>query len=97
MENIFRTTLFSKMVLTALLKFATLDPWGMGIEMEAGRPGWDDALNGLPGLFGSGMAETYELMRWLNFLMDAIPVYKNGGIQFPQEAADLLEEVFYIC
>jgi hypothetical protein len=92
--NIFRTTLFSKMVLIALLKFATLDPWGMGIEMEAGRPGWDDALNGLPGLFGSGMAETYELVRWLNFLLDAIPVNKMGGIKFPQEAADLLEEVF---
>ena len=23
-----------KLILTALLKFATLDPWGMGIEME---------------------------------------------------------------
>jgi hypothetical protein len=91
--EIYRTTLFSKMVLTALLKFTTLDPWGMGIEMEAGRPGWDDALNGLPGLFGSGMAETYELARWLNFLLDEIPANKNGGIKFPQEAADLLEEV----
>ncbi len=26
--------------------------------MEAGRPGWYDALNGLPGLFGSSMPET---------------------------------------
>jgi hypothetical protein len=91
--EIYLTTLFSKLVLTALLKFTTLDPWGMGIEMEAGRPGWDDALNGLPGLFGSGMAETYELARWLNFLMDAIPANRTGGIQFPQEAANLLEEV----
>ena len=27
----------------------------MGIEMEAGKPGWNDAMNGLPGLFGSEM------------------------------------------
>jgi hypothetical protein len=92
--EIFHTTLFSKLVLIALLKFTTLDPWGMGIEMEAGRPGWDDALNGLPGMFGSGMAETYELVRWLNFLMDAIPANRNSGIKFPQEAADLLDIVF---
>ena len=43
-----RTNLFTKLFILALLKFATLDPYGMGIEMEAGRPGWDDAMNGLP-------------------------------------------------
>jgi hypothetical protein len=58
--EIYRVTLFVKLALTALLKFATLDPAGMGIEMEAGRPGWYDALNGLPALFGSGMSETFE-------------------------------------
>jgi hypothetical protein len=42
----------------------------MGIEMEAGRPGWYDALNGLPGLFGSSMPETYELLRLVNFLLE---------------------------
>ena len=47
----------------ALIKFATLDPLGMGMEMEAGKPGWCDALNGLPGLFGSSMPATYELLR----------------------------------
>jgi len=35
----------------------------MGIEMEAGKPGWYDALNGLPGLFGSSVGETAELIR----------------------------------
>jgi hypothetical protein len=91
--QIYRTTIFSKLMLIALLKFATLDPWGMGIEMEAGRPGWDDALNGLPGLFGSGMAETYELSRWLVFLREVLQTAQTRGIQFPQEAADLLKEV----
>jgi hypothetical protein len=89
--TIYRTTLFAKLTLTALLKFATLDPWGMGIEMEAGRPGWDDALNGLPALFGSGMAETFELQRWLGFLRQAIAAAPKGQeVALPIEAADLL-------
>ena len=32
-----------------MLKFSTLDPFGMGVEMEGGKPGWNDAMNGLPG------------------------------------------------
>ena len=53
--EVYRTTVFAKLVGLALLKFATLDPLGMGVEMEAGKPGWYDALNGLPGLFGSSL------------------------------------------
>jgi hypothetical protein len=90
---IYTTTLFVKLALTALLKFATLDPWGMGIEMEASRPGWYDALNGLPALFGSGLSETYELQRWLNFLRQAIRTHGSGEIRLPVEATALLEEV----
>ena len=40
----------------AVLKFSTLDPYGMGVEMEGGKPGWNDAMNGLPGILGSSMA-----------------------------------------
>ncbi|MFZ6027828.1 MAG: cellobiose phosphorylase [Chloroflexota bacterium] len=92
--NVYRASLFAKLCLTAVLKFATLDPWGMGIEMEAGRPGWDDALNGLPALFGSGMAETFELQRWLNFLRRAIAAAPAGqALRLPIEAAGLLADV----
>jgi hypothetical protein len=90
---VYRASLFSKLFLTALLKFATLDPWGMGIEMEAGRPGWYDALNGLPSLFGSGMSETYELQRWLSFLRQAIQAHADATLRLPVEAAALLDEV----
>jgi hypothetical protein len=90
---VYRASLFAKLALTALLKFATLDPWGMGIEMEAGRPGWYDALNGLPGLFGSGLAETYELQRWLGFLRAAIQAHGAGSVRLPLEATGLLEAV----
>jgi hypothetical protein len=90
---VYRASLSSKLFLTALLKFATLDPWGMGIEMEAGRPGWYDALNGLPSLFGSGMSETYELQRWLSFLRQAIQAHAGATLRLPVEAAALLDEV----
>ena len=59
--DVLTMTLMEKLILLGAVKFATLDAYGMGIEMEGGKPGWYDALNGMPGLFGSSMAETYEL------------------------------------
>ena len=58
--------------------------------MEAGKPGWNDALNGLPGLFGSGLSELLELRRAVRFMADALdrisrplsetmPVYEELG------------------
>ena len=44
----------------------------MGIEMEGGKPGWYDALNGLPGLLGSSMAEAYETYRMVCWLKQAV-------------------------
>ncbi len=58
----------SPQVSLAVIKFATLDPLGMGVEMDGGKPGWNDAMNGLPGLLGSGTPETFELLRLLRFL-----------------------------
>lgn len=91
--EVFRTTVFGKLLGLALLKFATLDPFGMGIEMEAGKPGWCDALNGLPGLFGSSMSETYELLRLLDFLLTALAEQEGGAVEFPAELCDLLRQV----
>ena len=47
----------------------------MGVEMEGGKPGWYDALNGLPGIFGSSMAESYELARNLDFTIKMLRKY----------------------
>ncbi len=88
-----RTTVFAKLVGLAMLKFATLDPLGMGIEMEAGRPGWYDALNGLPGLFGSSLCETYELQRLLAFLLEAMTEGDTGAVELPIEQSQLMETV----
>lgn len=70
--EIYYTTLFNKLLTLVLNKAASLDPFGMGIEMEANKPGWYDALNGLPGLFGSSIAETMELLRISRFMQKAL-------------------------
>ncbi len=68
-KNIVKTNLYGKMITLAVNKFSALDPYGMGIEMEANKPGWNDAMNGLPGLLGSGMSETFELKRLISFML----------------------------
>ena len=91
--DVYRTTVFAKLLGLALVKFATLDPLGIGIEMEAGRPGWYDALNGLPGLFGSSLCETYELQRLLAFLLEAMAEKGAGAVELPIEQTQLMETV----
>ena len=88
-------TVFAKLLGLALLKFTTLDPWGMGIEMEAGRPGWYDALNGLPGLIGSSLCESYELARLLDLLLAVLPDAPTP-VELPVELTTLLAEVYAI-
>ncbi|WP_313134477.1 hypothetical protein [Anaerocolumna sp.] len=83
-------TLMEKILLLTTLKYAALDPYGMGIEMEGGKPGWYDALNGLPGIFGSSMAETYELARMLKFALEKLGTYRQAVIVF-SELAELME------
>jgi hypothetical protein len=89
--EVYRTTVFAKLVGLALLKFATLDPLGMGIEMEAGKPGWYDALNGLPGLLGSSLCETYELDRLLSFLLEVMADRGEQRVDLPVEQVELME------
>ena len=87
-----RSTLIEKLLLLCAIKTATLDAAGYGVEMEGGKPGWYDALNGLPGLLGSSMAESCELARLLRFTAGALK--KRGGeIAVYSEIANLLEGV----
>ncbi len=91
--EVYRTTVASKLFALALIKFATLDPLGMGIEMEADKPSWCDALNGLPGLFGSSMPETYELARLLDVLSEACAEDGTARLSLPAEYGELLERM----
>lgn len=76
--EIYQTTLINKILCLMANKLASLDPSGVGIEMEANKPDWYDALNGLPGLFGSSLNETLELKRLVLFIKEAL---KKTGIQ----------------
>ena len=70
--DVYSTHLICKLLCLIANKVATLDPSGIGIEMEADKPNWYDALNGLPGLLGSSVSETFELKRISLFLMESL-------------------------
>ncbi len=86
--KIYKTNLLVKLLSIIANHLATLDPRGIGIMMEADKPGWCDPLNGLPGLFGSSICETLELERLCRFIRkslnelelkddEPIPVYEE--------------------
>jgi hypothetical protein len=76
--EIYYTTLFNKLLCLLVNKLASLDPFGCGIEMEADKPNWYDALNGLPALFGSSSCETFELKRLIVLVKQALD---NSGLE----------------
>jgi hypothetical protein len=87
--SVYRTCLFEKLLALALIKFATLDTRGMGVEMEADKPGWYDALNGLPAQFGSSISESYELLRLLKILVAGIDENPYRSLSLPEELVEL--------
>lgn len=90
--SLYETNLFTKLVMLAGIKFMSLDEYGIGIEMEAGKPGWNDAMNGLPGLIGSSFAETAELKRLLLFINENLDVI--DVVNIPEEFFNCLVEVY---
>lgn len=90
--GIFQSTVMEKLVLLATIKFTTRDPYGMGIEYEAGKPGYNTAMNGLPSMLGSGIPEAHGLLRLLRYLVSSISKYPKS-IRLPIELFDLMESV----
>ncbi len=66
--EVYRTNLLEKITCLLLNKLASLSASGMGVEMDGGRPGWHDSINGLPGLFGASTSECYHLLRAIRLL-----------------------------
>lgn len=96
--QIVEVSLMAKMLSLAVNKFALLDSCGMGIEMEGGNPGWNDAMNGLPGLFGSGMPESFELKRLLLFIVNEMSSDKCGAeaVALPAEIAAYIRDIYAV-
>lgn len=90
--TVIKDSLFSHLLLLAASKFATLDPFSFGVEMEGGKPGWYDALNGLPGIFGSSYGETLELLRLVRFLKDSLKFIEKD-IKITAEAGLYMKEI----
>jgi len=86
--DLYQSNLFTKLLILTLNKHSLLDPDGIGIEMEAEKPGWNDAMNGLPGMLGSGVSESIELLRIIDFLIKNSDV---GLLKIPQEVFDLFD------
>ncbi|SES15713.1 hypothetical protein [Salipaludibacillus aurantiacus] len=86
--EIYKTNLYSKLFLLGLVKASTLAPYGLGIEMEAGKPGWNDSLNGLPGMFGSSTSELMELYRLIEQLER---VQSEQNVYLPEEASEFFK------
>ncbi len=94
--SLYKTTLFVKLLALLANKIASLDPNGVGVEMEADKPSWYDALNGLPGLFGSSLPETFELKRLAVFLvhvLDNLEEGMDGSAALPAELYDFLRKL----
>lgn len=89
--NLPRVTVFGKLCALLAIKAVSLDFEGRGIEMEAGRPGWNDAMNGLPGLFGSSTCEAIETLRLAKWLLKTLPEIPDTDL--PVEVAKLIENV----
>ncbi|MFA5339035.1 MAG: hypothetical protein WC317_02665 [Candidatus Omnitrophota bacterium] len=87
--DVYRTDLITKLLIIAVNKINSIGPDGCGIEMETDKPNWCDALNGLPGLFGSSSNETFELKRLITMIS------KNLGgkaLELPEEAVEAIRD-----
>ncbi|HHT39782.1 MAG: hypothetical protein RBS76_04110 [Acholeplasmatales bacterium] len=82
----------SKILTLILNKYYLLDNKGLGVMYEADKPGWNDALNGLPALFGSGISETIEIYRLTSYFLKALNKYKKD-IFVIAPLGKMLEEV----
>ncbi len=91
--HIYYTNLFVKLLCLVANKAASLDPSGIGVEMEADKPNWYDALNGLPGLVGSSISESLEIKRFSLFLLrslEQLEARDNLRVDIFEELADFL-------
>ena len=91
--KVFETNLAGKMINLILVKFSTLDSKQLGIEMECEKPGWNDAMNGLPGLFASGLSETVELLRLVEYSLSHLSPFAEKTMPFLKEQKSFLDAI----
>lgn len=88
--KIYHTTLAAKLLCLIANKATSFDAEGIGLEMEADKPDWYDALNGLPGLFGSSLSETLELKRLCKYLRQHLTTEE---VALPVEVKEFIDHL----
>lgn len=93
--DIYYCTLATKITVLLVNKIASLDPEGVGIEMESNKPGWCDALNGLPGILGSSINESAETGRLAAIFLKVLSNFASDSetVLLPEEAACFYAEI----
>lgn len=92
--QIYYTTLLGKIFSLITLKLAAFSPSGLGIDMEGGRPGWCDSVNGLPSLFGSELPAQYRLFQVIKNLSKEINEWEeNFELEVYEEIYQLYRSV----
>ncbi len=89
--EIYQTSLLEKIVCLFTTKIATLSPSGIGMDMDGGRPGWHDSINGLPSMFGASTSEVANLVRAVKMVL---PWLKNQSMSLPEELLEYIESVY---
>ena len=79
--EVYHTYLITKILSLITNKMASLDPSGIGVEMESDKPNWYDALNGLPAIIGSSLSETMEIKRNVKFLLETLENVSDKGLE----------------
>jgi hypothetical protein len=88
----FKSSAVAKLFLLGAIKYATRDAYGMGVEYEGGRPGWNDAMNGLAGMVGSGMPEAFELSELLKYVLEVVTKYQRPLV-IPAELGTMVDTI----
>ncbi len=87
--EVYRTHLLGKLLVLVANRAGTLDPANVGIEMEGNKPGWNDSMSAVAGIFGSSVGQAMELNRMCGFLEKA---FSSIGLPGGAEVA-LFEEL----
>ena len=88
-----KINLYGKLLTLILNKYGHLDPYGIGLSYEGNKPGWNDAMNGVPGLFGSGISETIELQKLVKFLKDITERHPNQVVSILKSTDKLANDL----
>jgi hypothetical protein len=88
----FTSSPIAKLFLLGAMKFATRDAYGMGVEYEGGRPGWNDAMNGTYYFVNFFVDLVYETNNFIWYII-GLPGMLGSGMPETYEMYQLLKYV----